>query len=319
MDPATPLAPRKVCTIRQAFPLCSASGGHRSPALLPEKLLCASCRNLITKLDDEETEAWRMRPPSERQTSSAAAAAGSWTASSVSASPARAPRTAPWRRGARRGGGRPAEPREFILGTATEVLSAEQSILVLGHLGSSEEDLVQNRTIFGRVHTDTSRRRPSYLRKKYTKDRRQSDPGDGGGDDAALAPPAPRSRATSELPQLGPPRPASPPSRPSSRNGSKQRPSSRQQSKESLEVVVPPSGAWKATGVMSEVVFLEGGVGRVGCRDDLMLFAGDDAWNAVYLQPSLERIHKTIPGEQMVPQGEAPLPCCPREKLEVTY
>ena len=48
---------RKVYNLRQAFPL-STTTGHRSPAMLPEKLHCASCRNLIMRLADEETDAW---------------------------------------------------------------------------------------------------------------------------------------------------------------------------------------------------------------------------------------------------------------------
>lgn len=53
--------PRKVWTIRQAFPL-STSTGKRSATMLPEKLHCANCHCFIVKLDEsQETEPWRKR------------------------------------------------------------------------------------------------------------------------------------------------------------------------------------------------------------------------------------------------------------------
>lgn len=227
----------KVFTLRQAFPL-STTTGHRSSAMLPEKLHCASCRNLIMRLDDAETEFYACKSCWE-----IGIAVG--ICASCNAPTLQRPSSARSRHSG--------EPRELLIPTVKSGASLEppqsrhsqRSNRSLSS-GSEEEEEVRNRQIFSRVHTDTSRQ---YLRKHYT--RRQSDPGSPTGEDSVEAQAEILNRRCSAGDVR---RQEAPKSRPGSkqsnlRPGSKQHPS-RQGSKESNQLSTQdklPNGVWSAT------------------------------------------------------------------------
>lgn len=224
----------KVYNLRQAFPL-STTTGHRSAAMLPEKLHCASCRNLIMRLVDEETEFYACK--------------SCWEIGIAIGICARcgAPTLRPLSARSRNSGG---EPREMLIptvksGASLEPPQSRHSQRSNRSLSGSEEEeeLAGNRQIFSRIHTDVSRQ---YLRKNYT--RRQSDPGSPTGEDSieAQAEMLNRRCSAADAQQRSQERSRPGSKQQTSRPGSKQHPS-RQGSKESTQDVKLPNGVWSVT------------------------------------------------------------------------